>query len=373
LKSTVSRALTRVGVAAAAGLIAATTFAQPAFAADGADLSVRFTGTTIAAFSDGKFGKLTIRNDGPGTATGVVVKFDVSALDDSKIDFLLSSLCDVAGDIVTCTPTADSVPPPGGESDFDVPLARQAGASGAAGTLTATVESADDPNAGNNSQTVNVNVGNSGVDLVVFAPDVYALAGPLEYTSDPVPLGGTSRVFGSIFNFGDLAADGVKIVVTLPEHVTFAETEPDCTYSADNRVATCLYTDVTLFPTPPEPPDSDDDFLFVWWPVNVSADAPGPAALPGGLMTAEAIDILQPEGPAVRSTLRGNKRWMSLDEIPDVDPGDNEDPFAVFVAGDLPVTGARTGLYALAGAGLLLLGALIVVLARLRRRAVTPA
>jgi LPXTG-motif cell wall-anchored protein len=252
------------------------------------------------------------------------------------------------------------VPPPGGELEFGIPLEPEAGASGAAGTLTASVESAvADPNAGNNSKTVNVNVGNSGVDLLVVAFDVYASDG------SPVPLGGTSQVDGIIINFGDLAAAGIKIVVTLPEHVTFAETEPDCTYSADNRMATCLYDDIILFPNP-FPPD-DDDYLEVYWPVTVAADAPGPAALQGGLMTVTAIDVVQPEGPDVRSALPKNMRWVSPDDIPDVDPTDNEDPFAVFIAGDLPVTGARTGLYALSGVGLLMLGALVVVLARRRR------
>jgi LPXTG-motif cell wall-anchored protein len=372
LKSTVSRALIRVGVAAAASLVVVTGFAHPAFADDGADLSVRFTGTTIAAFSDGKFGKLTIRNDGPGTPTGVLVKFDVSALDDAKIDFMLASECDVAGDVITCGVADADVPPPGGESEFDIPLKREAGASGAAGSLTASVESAGDPETGNNAQTVNVHVGNSGVDINVIAFDVYALDGADEPTTDPVPLGGTSRVFGSIINYGDLAAAGIRIVVTLPEHVTFAETEPDCTYSADNRVATCIYDDITLFPTP-FPPNPDEDYLGVYWPVRVAADAPGPTALQGGLMTVTAIDIIQPEGPEVRSALPKNMRWITPDGVPDVDPGDNEDPFAVFIAGDLPVTGFRTGLYALSGAGLLILGALIVVLARRRRRLVTVA
>jgi LPXTG-motif cell wall-anchored protein len=366
LKSAVSRALTRVGVAAAASVVVVTGFASPAFADDGADLSINFTGTTIAPFSDGKFGKVTIRNDGPGTATGVVVKFDVSALDDSKVDLDPGS-CAVAGDEVSCSIPDAFSPPPGGELEYGIPLEPEAGASGAAGSLTASVESATaDPNAGNNSKTVNVNVGDHGVDLLVVAFDVYDADGV-----SPVPLGGTSQVNGIIINFGDMAAAGIKIVVTLPEHVTFAETEPDCTYSADNRVATCLYDDITLFPNPFPP--ANDDYLEVFWPVRVAADAPGPAALQGGLMTVSAIDILQPEGPEVRSPLPRTMRWITPDAIPDVDPTDNEDPFAVFIAGDLPVTGFRTGLYALSGVGLLILGALIVVLARRRRRPVTVA
>jgi LPXTG-motif cell wall-anchored protein len=366
--------LTRAGLAAAAGLIAVTAFAAPASAAapDDADVSVRFAGTTIASLSDGKFGKMTIRNDGPGTATGIVVVFDASALDGSKIFFNLSPGCVLASATFTCTFDDDQVPPPGGETDFPVPIRRKAGAlPGPAGSISVTVSSdTNDPNSANNSQTANVVIGATGVDLVVVAFDVYALDSVGDPTTDPVPLGGSSRVDGFIFNFGDLAAAGIKVVVTLPEHVTFAETEPDCTYSADNRVATCNYTDVTLFPSP-VPPDSDDDVLYVWWPLNVATDAPGPTALQGGSMVVSAIDILQPEVPKVRSSLPRNMRWLEPAEIPDVDPTDNNDPFAVFVAGDLPVTGAQAGLYAMSGAGLLMLGVIIVVLARRRRHATT--
>jgi LPXTG-motif cell wall-anchored protein len=148
--------------------------------------------------------------------------------------------------------------------------------------------------------------------------------------------------------------------VTLPEHVTLARTSSGCTYSADNRVATCTSEGAVL--PPRRPPDIDA--ITLAWAVTVAADAPGPAARQGGRITVEALDAGPPDIPQLRSALPDYMRWVSLDELPDVDPTDNENAFAVFVAGQLPVTGARTGLYALSGVGLLVLGALIVVLAR---------
>jgi len=362
LKSSVSRVLTRAGLAATVGLIAATAFAAPASAApDDSDLSVRFEGTTIAALAPGKFSKLTIRNDGPGAGTGVKVTFDVSALDDGKIEFDLSPDCSTVGDEVTCAFDDSDIPPAGGETEVPIPIGRKASATpGPAGSIKATISSdTNDPNSGNNSQTVNVVVGTSGADVQVVAFDVYALDGAGDPTTDPVPLGGSSEVQGIIFNWGDMTAVGIKVVVTLPEFVTFGEVEPDCTYSADNRVATCTYDDVVL---------GFFQFLGVFWPVNVAADAPGPTALQGGSMVVSAIDVRSENIPEARA-LPKNMRRIAPDDVPDVDPSDNTDPFAVFVAGDLPVTGAQAGLYAMSGAGLLVLGVLIVLLARRRRNA----
>jgi LPXTG-motif cell wall-anchored protein len=364
LKSTVSRALTRVGVATLVGLLAATAFASPAAADDGADLSIAFAGTTIAPFAGEKFGKVTISNAGPGTATGVELTFDISALTTSEVQVGPDPDCTPAGTEVTCVIDDAFAPPPGGDLEFLIPLALQAGASGSAGSLTATVSSATtDPDTSNNSKTVAVNVAaEPGTDLLVLAADVYTSEG------DPIPPGASGELLYAFFNQGDLAAVGVKVVVILPEHVTFASTLPECTYSADNRVATCTYDSVFL-PFSVDPSKSGMGQLL---PVNVASDAPGPAALPGGIVTAAAIDVQQPDVPEIRP-LPGTARWLTPEEIADIDPGDDEDPFAVFIAGDLPVTGSRTALYAVSGAGLLLMGALIVLLARRRRRAVTVA
>jgi LPXTG-motif cell wall-anchored protein len=364
LRLSLSRRLVHVGLAAVVGMVATTAFASPAAAAAAGDLSISFTGTTIAALSGGKFGKVTIRNDGPGTPTGVEVTFDISALDTTKVQFSVVTGCVLAGDEITCSIDDEDVPPPGGENEFPIPLERQLGASGAAGSATATVSSAEtDPNTGNNSTTANVNVGDSGVDVQVIALDVYALDSGGFSTTDPVPPGGSSDLDVIFFNFGDLAVAGLRVTVSLPEHVTFATSDAGCTYSADGRQAECLFPGIVL-PTP--------GIFALPFPVNVSASAPGPVALQGGLVTAEALGVEEQEVPEARNLPKNMRRVNQADLPPDVDPSDNEDPFAVHVGADLPVTGFKAGLYAMSGAGLLLLGALIVVLAR-RRRAVTPA
>jgi hypothetical protein len=96
---------------------------------------------------------------------------DASALDDSKVH-LAPSRCTLAGDVYTCPSLRP--PPPGGDFHFGFLLERQPGASGAAGSLTVSVGSTTtDPDIGNNSQTVAVNIGSSGVDLWIVAFDVY--------------------------------------------------------------------------------------------------------------------------------------------------------------------------------------------------------
>jgi hypothetical protein len=55
-------------------------------------------------------------------------------------------------------------------------------------------------------------------------------------------------VNGFFLNQGDMTADGVKVTVTLPAKATFAEVEPGCVYTADNRTVTCQYADITLIP-----------------------------------------------------------------------------------------------------------------------------
>jgi LPXTG-motif cell wall-anchored protein len=379
LASSVSRVLPRVA-AGVAGLLAAGAFALPASAADpSSDLAVSFTGTTLSANTNGKQSKVTITTNGPDKPTGLALTVDFSALDDSKVAFD-SDGCTVASKVATCPIPDDAVPPAGGKLDLPIALVRQPGASGAAGSLTIAVSSAlADPMVSNNVITLPVSVGDPGADLLTVAYDVYKVPGPEQTDPEPVPPGESSVLFGFVENQGDLTAKGVKIVVNLPEHVTFADEEPDCTYSADNRVATCLYeVDLT-----PKSFNIDFSTLAIFWPVTVAADAPGPVALTDGLVTADAAAVAPPEVPEVRA-LPKNLKWSSPDKVEgvDVDDTDNSDAFTVFVGapaghgapGGLPETGSKTGLIAAVGGGVVILGVGLVLLTRRRRTAaaVTP-
>jgi len=366
--SSVSRIVTRVG-AGAAGVLVGGLLASPASAAAaGADLAVNLAGTTIAATAAGKFGTVTLTNNGPDAATGVVLTFDTGDLDTSKVVAARAG-CTTTADAIVCAIGDDSVPPAGGDLDFSIPLDRVPGAPpGPAGTLSVTVSAdTDDPNPGNNDKTADVVIGDSGVDLHVLVPDVYGLDAAGDPTTDPVPAGGSSEVHAFFINFGDMGVDGLRVVVTLPEFVTFGGVDPACTYSPDNRSATCDY-DVVITP---------DEGIDVAWPVTVAANAPGPKALRGGLVAGAAIAVFDPPLPDGPSALPKNIRKLSPDQVPDVDPGDDEDAFTVFIGagpgqpgpGDLPVTGVRIGQFGALGAALVVLGAMLVVLARRRRRA----
>jgi LPXTG-motif cell wall-anchored protein len=370
VKFGISRALTRFGLIGA-GVLVAGMFAAPASAAAaGSDLAVSLSGTTIAAFGIGKFGKVTVTNNGPETPTGVTLTYDLSALDTSKVTATVGGCDETSTDVFECEVPDDGIPASGGNLDLVLPLDHVLGEVGPAGSITVTV-AADiaDPDSSNNSKTVDVFVGNDGVDIQVLAADVYALDNHGSMTSDPVPPGASSEVDTVFFNWGDEAALGLRVVVTLPEFVTFAEVDPACTYSSDNRVATREFGGLTL--------DFWGDSDAIAWPVTVSGDAPGPVGLTGGLVTGAALAIDEPPPPDLRSALPKHLRRVQIDQVSDVDPSDGQDGFTVFVAApeepDLPVTGARASLYAASGLGLLLLGVLIVLLARRRRHTPPPA
>jgi hypothetical protein len=111
-----------------------------------------------------------------------------------------------------------------------------------------------DPNTANNSVTVDVTVDGHGPDLGVLAPDVYQLDENGDFTDKPVHPGGTTEVWVFVINQGDVLANGIKITVKLPAHVTFTETEPACTHVVGDSQTTCAYSGVVLIPA-----DQDHD------------------------------------------------------------------------------------------------------------------
>src|SRR4051812_40997214 len=104
MTSRTRHALAHAAVAATltAGALAA--FGSPAYADDTADLAVTLSGTTLAATTSGKISDVTITNHGPSAAAGVVVVFDVSALDSDRVKFEVpdAKACETAGDKVSC-------------------------------------------------------------------------------------------------------------------------------------------------------------------------------------------------------------------------------------------------------------------------------
>ena len=171
-------------------------------------------------------------------------------------------------------------------------------------------------------------------------------------------------------NAGDKIAKGLAFKVSLPEHVTFTEPEPECDFSADKRVATCDYTKNADL----EPVQLNGQYLLFYWAIKVDADAPAPATLKGSV-TVAAIAEAEVETPP--TALRNAPKAAELPEhFKDIDKTDNTDDFGVFVAeaggsgGGLPVTGPAAGIIGGVGGAVVIAGAALFFLAR-RRRIVT--
>lgn len=364
-----TRALAYAG-AAAAGLLAAGALAAPALAAGQTDLSLTLSGTTLAASTSGKVGFATVTNKGAETATGIVITFDLSELDTGVVDLPVPApeACEQDGSKITCG-VADLKP--GENADLSFELIREG--DGTPGKLTATVSHAgEDPEAGNDSATATVTVSeDNGPDLTVFVPDVPLDA---EGQTGAVAPGEQTELGYVVANFGDQAVQGLKLTIQLPQHVTFVEQEEGCEYTADNRQATCAY-DFVLIPadeeTGEEGPFSAAGFVNL---IKVADDAPAPAVLDGGLVTAEGTAVEAPQMAARRAAPALPEGVEGL-SAKDVDESDNSDEFSVHVAGsgggggggELPVTGVQAGL--IGGVGLVVVagGGAMLLMSRRRR------
>jgi LPXTG-motif cell wall-anchored protein len=375
------RVAARLGTVSVIAGTAIAIAAAPAYAAADADLGVSLSGTTIAATSSGKVFDVTITNGGGGTATGVTVTFDLSGLDQDRVEFVVptgedgAEVCDVDGDIVTCG--VQDVPD-GQNLDLGAELTRLGG-TGEAGTITVSVgHDGTDPNESNNLASADVTVGDSGPDLFVYAPDVpFNLE--TNQTEGSVAPGGTTRLYYVIGNQGDVATTGLKVTVTLPPQIAFVEVEEDCEYNADNTVATCTYEDLPLVPVEEEDPANDvfsARLFFNDLRVDPDADVPAPSALAGGIVAVEPI-VAEEQAPTRRQAAALPDNVLEVPESLDVDRSDNTDEFSVYVAaasggggggdGELPITGAKAGLFGGVGLAVLAAGAVLLVIARRRR------
>lgn len=365
-----TRALAYAG-AAAVGLVATGAFAAPALAAGPTDLALTLSGTTLAATTSGKLADATVTNKGAETAAEVVITFDLSALDTSVVEVPLpdSEACEQTGSKIVCG-VIDVKP---GEN-LDLPFALVRVGDGTPGKLTATVShSADDGVSANDSATATVTISEStGPDLTVVAPDV-----PLneEGLTGTVAPGEETELFYYVINFGDEAVQGLKLKINLPEHVTFVEKRDGCEYEADDRHAVCT-VDVGLIPADEDTGEAAPysairiDILVL----KVADDAPAPAVLDGGVVSAEGIKTVETPEVARMATAALPEGVKGV-SAKDIDESDNTDEFSVHVAkasgggggGELPVTGVQAGL--IGGVGLVVVagGGAMLLMARRRR------
>jgi hypothetical protein len=388
-----NRHLPRLGAAAllATGALAAA--GAPAYAAGTqTDLELSVVGTKLAAGAQGKIAWAKITNKGQNTPSKVSVSADLSGLDLDKIIAVPVSATECDGSeatkTITCTLSAQEIPGPGQTQEVPVVIIKGDATSGPySGPVKFTVTSPDDTTPGNNSKTVDVAIGEqSGVDLGVLVPDVKYRINPATDNIFPIEgetppalhAGETTVVAGWVFNWGDAIANGVKLTVRLPENVTFTETEPDCTYSADQRTATCAYDSIVLNPL--SEGGNDAPVAAFWWPIKVADGVTAPVTLPDGSWTAEALGQLPIGSPAAlkaNKSLPKNVKLVSAKSagVTEVDQSDNVDGFAVVVAaqggagggGSLPVTGVQAGLIGGVGLAVVIAGGVLFLVARRRR------
>lgn len=382
----------RIGIAAVVGLLTAGVFAAPALAASTADLELRVSGTTIAVGAPDKDGVLKILNHGPDDATGVALLYDVSQLDATKVQLAgLDACTDVGGGQFLCGIDPDLVKANTDER-LAVQLVKTPAASGAAGAITIAVQHAGtDPTLANNTVTVPVTVSGTGPDLRTLALDVYQES--TEQT-EPVPAGGTARVWAFVQNQGDATTQGLTATVTLPPSVSFAETLAGCAYNG--QTATCTRNDVSLVPAHQDDPENEDDppsSGWLFWNVKVAAAAKV-GALTGGSVSVAPIAVPSVLSAPVAGRVGFSQVGPAGIEL-DVDPTDNVDAYTVFVGaavspspspsptpsspapspspspggggGSLPITGAPAAGLAATGLAALVAGLALVLLARRRR------
>lgn len=357
--------------AGAAGLVLVGAWATPATAAEVADLRISIDGATVSVDDTDRAARLTIFNAGPGDAREVLVTVDFGGLDATRVQFD-TALC-LEPNPTMCTFGIPDLRA-GAKHTYQLTLINVGGTVGPAGSLAAFVNHVGtDPEPADNVTSIEVAVVDPGLDLSVVARDVYRWTmATLGEGTTPVAPGGESVAYALIHNEGTRTAKGVTVDVRVPAHVTISGPDPDpgaaCRISADQRTATCDYPDVELIP-------GANASVEVAWPITVAADAPGPGALTGGTVTAAAIAEADPPSAAKAAAAAPGPR--------DIDTSDNTDRFSVLVAGPppggggagdpgLPVTGPMARGLAAAGAGLLILGGALVLLARRRRPVVRP-
>ncbi|SCE83193.1 COG1361 family protein [Micromonospora chokoriensis] len=220
-----SRFATATALLATAGLFSASPAATAAEALP--DLFVSFDREPVAEVDNsGTSIGMYVYNYGEALATGVTVTLDLSKLSDAVTASVpdWNDDCKLADKKVVCTVGAIDA----GQITNLYPLSlasRKGAATGDAGSVTVTIDGAEDDMApGNDTTSFPVTVIASGPDLVAAAQD-------LNDEKTPVGPGDTVPLYSGVGNEGDTAATNFTVGVSLPTGATFAERYSDCTYT----------------------------------------------------------------------------------------------------------------------------------------------
>ncbi|MGW0217961.1 peptidase [Micromonospora chokoriensis] len=220
-----SRFATATALLATASLFSASPAATAAEALP--DLFVSFDREPVAEIdNNGASIGMYVYNYGEAPATGVTVTLDLSKLSDAVTASVpdWNDGCKLADKAVVCTVGALDA----GQFTHLYPLSlasRKGAAPGDAGSVTVTIDGAEDDMApGNDTTSFPVTVVASGPDLVAAAQD-------LNDEKTPVGPGDTVPLYSGVGNEGDTAATNFTVRVSLPTGATFAEQYSDCTYT----------------------------------------------------------------------------------------------------------------------------------------------
>jgi hypothetical protein len=325
-----NRSLVVFGTVGAAVLLAA----PPAMAEPtGADVEFRVAGNTVVQ-SAGKPVWVQLFNRGPATADNIVVKVDISDVDTSKLEARAPSTCsEPTGGIFLCSVgSLINGETNTGFSPFDI-FAVTDGATGSAGSFTVEVTSdTPDPNGGNNKKVeVPLSVAKPAYDFSVTVQDIWAAAGG---EPERVAPGDTAPLLTYFLNFGTMRAVDPVWQVSLPPYVTFVSEEGGenfCTFNEPKTVASCKAAGRGVNPI---------RAVISRFTVKVAADAPGPAALAGGIADGGALGTAEPSTKEGEDTDIGGEpapdlaaaQRRQIDGDQDADPTDNVALFSAHVA-----------------------------------------
>jgi hypothetical protein len=398
------RRLLRTAAAALFLLAEVAVLAVPAQAAtEGPDLAVDASGTRIALGVERKVVYLKISNLGGETPSDVVV--NVRQPSEGPDPLPVSLLWHSAGGVGECDGdfggfycrlSPELIPGPG--ETVDVPI--DAIAHGTAPyegrfEVSVTIRPGTDANPADNTRWFPLRlVDEPRADLSLVARDVQQSV-RIGADGTPTPTGTlnpgeTGAVWHTVANQGRKAVSGVRVTLRLPKGVTFTRQPKQCVLADAGRSAVCTYANLTLVPAvdDTDPNDTTYSAVELYNLVTTAPSASVPVTLRGGTVRVEGLaeQSTTKRSTSAHTELPANAVAV---RVADVDPGDNQDGFAVVLAarsggsgggggggggdGGLPVTGPQVGLVGGIGIVALTAGGVLLLAARRRRMIlVTP-
>ncbi|MDG4808735.1 hypothetical protein O7634_18475 [Micromonospora sp. WMMD1120] len=381
--------------------------AVPAEAAErGPDLVVDASGTRITLGVDRKVVYLKISNRGDETPGEVIVNVRQPPEGPDPMPVALlwhtgSGVGECDGDFggFYCRLLPELIPGPG--ETVDVPIdafVRGTAPYESRFEASLTVRPEQDANPADNTRWFPLTlVDEPSADLSVVARDVrqsvrVGADGIPEPTGTLNP-GETGAVWHTIANQGRKTVTGVRVTLRLPKGVTFTRQPAQCVLGDARRSAVCTYRSLTLVPAAQDtdPNDAVHSAVELYNLVTTATSATAPATIRGGSVRVEGLAEQATNDRSAPASAELPANAVAV-RVADVDPGDNQDGFAVVLVassggdtgggdgngdggdggggggdGGLPVTGPQAGLVGGIGIAALTVGGVLLLATRRRR------